>query len=74
MQSIPAESTPAERVPLYDGLRATADEYLALPDDEFRNELIDGVDLVVEVVSPRSRPRDTQTKFGDYERFGVLEH
>src|SRR5262245_53680057 len=34
------------RVPLYDGLRATADEYFALPDDEFRYELIDGVILM----------------------------
>lgn len=34
------------RVPHYDGLRATAEEYFALPDDEFRYELIDGVILM----------------------------
>lgn len=33
----------AEREPLYQGLRMTADEYLALEDDGFRYELIDGV-------------------------------
>ncbi|MCC6360957.1 MAG: Uma2 family endonuclease [Phycisphaerales bacterium] len=31
-------------------------------------------DLVVEVVSPGSRGRDTITKRGDYERFGVGEY
>lgn len=132
-------------IPLYDGLRATAEEYFALPDDEFRYELIDGVilmspspatnhqyvasqiflqishflsrsnegivlyetdivlgsdlvyrpeiifvrssnvarsspritfapDLVVEVVSPESRARDTKTKYADYERYGILEY
>ena len=34
------------RIPLYDGVRATADEYFALPDDDFRYELIDGVILM----------------------------
>ncbi|TWT40911.1 hypothetical protein RAS1_35980 [Phycisphaerae bacterium RAS1] len=132
-------------VPLYDGLRATADEYLALADDDFRYELIDGVilmspsplplhqrvafeiayqleaflrqrpigmvvpevdvklsdklvyrpelvfvrqdnlkriapritftpDVVVEVISPASRGRDTRTKFDDYQRVGVAEY
>ncbi|MFO0840207.1 MAG: Uma2 family endonuclease [Phycisphaerae bacterium] len=133
------------RVPRYDGLRATADEYFELADDDFRYELIDGViimfpsptpshqrvameiafqlesflrgkpigmlfhevdveldrklvyrpklvfvrrenlpriqprirfapDVVVEVVSPESRARDTRTKFADYQRFGVSEY
>jgi Uma2 family endonuclease len=35
----------APRIPLYDGVRATADEYFALPDDSFQYELIDGVML-----------------------------
>lgn len=34
----------------YAGLRMSADDYLALPDDGFRNELIDGV--VVMTPSP----------------------
>ncbi len=136
--------------PGYSGLRLTADEFLGLPDDENRYELIDGVvtmspspsvshqrvsglifrllatyveerglgecfyeidvhfgksdegrdivyrpdvicyigappraaderlrlvpSVVVEVVSPESRNRDSNTKLRDYARFGVAEY
>lgn len=43
----------AERVPRYAGLRMSADEYLALPDDGFRYEVIDGV----VIMAPRPKPR-----------------
>lgn len=131
--------------PQYAAVRISADEYLALPDDGFRYELIDGVmvmspspapkhqrilavliaqlevylernplgavfpetdvrfspelvyrpelvyltnvnlpmgdapitsvpDMVCEIISPDSRRQDTETKRGDYERFGVQEY
>jgi Uma2 family endonuclease len=41
-----------ESEPLYSGMRLTSDEYLALPDDGFRYELIDGV----VVMSPTPKP------------------
>ncbi len=145
MHDLLKSAPPIGPAPIYDGMRATADEFLALPDDEFRYELIDGVilmspsplplhqhvalviarqladylernalgmvfpevdvqlgdalvyrpelvfirkeqlariatkvtfppDLIVEVISPASRIRDTRTKFADYERCGVREY
>ena len=48
----------AERIdsPLYAGLRMSADEYLQLPDDEFKYELVDGV----VVLSPSPEPKHQQ--------------
>ncbi len=51
--------TPFEQpAPLYNGLRMTADEYLALEDDGFRYELIDGV--VVTTPSPTLEHQDVR--------------
>jgi len=143
--TITVEDTERIDSPLYAGLRMSADEYLQLPNDEFKYELVDGVvvlspspepkhqqvlgeihfqlkaflrthpigscyietdirldarlvyrpelvflrkervrenwkriqvapDLVLEVISPESRRYDSETKKGDYERFGVKEY
>lgn len=48
-----------ESVPLYAGLRLTADEYLALPDDGFKYELLDGV----VVISPSPIPQHQRLLF-----------
>lgn len=54
-------SSPAE--PLYAGLRLSSDEYLSLPDDGFRYELVDGV--VVMSPSPSFEHQDIA---GEIER------
>jgi Uma2 family endonuclease len=41
---------------------------------EMRKKIVGAPDVVVEVISRGSRRLDTETKFRDYERFGVLEY
>ncbi len=44
------------------------------PRGEVRTRLEGAPDLVIEVLSPHSRPLDLVTKRQDYERFGVREY
>jgi Uma2 family endonuclease len=59
------------------GIRMTADELLALPDNGMRLDLVDGElqlapDLVVEVVSPNDSAGEVQQKTDEWLFAGVL--
>lgn len=41
---------------------------------DMRQKIVGAPDVVVEVISRGSRRLDTETKYRDYERFGVLEY
>lgn len=61
--------------PRYEGLRVTREEYLDLPEDGFKYDMIDGVpDLVCEVLSPTTRKRDLGVKAERYQKCGVKEY
>ncbi len=60
------------RVPRYSGLRMTADDYLALADDGFRYELIDGV--VVMTPSPTPEHQDIRGEIEWQMRGFVRQH
>lgn len=67
VQAVPAR---APRAPQYLGLRLSADEYLALPDDGFKYQVINGV----VVMSPRPTPRHQLVLSAiNAQLFGYLE-
>lgn len=60
--------TSSNRVPQYIGVRLTADEYAALPDDGFRYELVNGVMLM----SPSPSPLHQQVVFEISTQIGIF--